>query len=117
MFASLTNTSGAFSKLNSLGASCGVTFNVVSDLAGETGSVVLNPWAEVGPGGYTLTIKPSGVPRVISGLSAGSGLIILNGADRVTIDGSISGGADRSLTLANTNPSAAVVNGTRVRRM
>jgi hypothetical protein len=109
VFASLTNANGAFAKLNSLGATCSVTFSVISDLTGETGSVAVNPWAEFGIGGYTLTIKPSGGARSISGPSTTSGLIILNGADRVTIDGSVSGGTDRSLTITNTNTGAAVV--------
>ena len=109
VFASLTNANGAFAKLNSLGATCSVTFSVISDLTGETGSVAVNQWAEFGIGGYTLTIRPSGGARSISGPSTTSGLIILNGADRVTIDGSVSGGTDRSLTITNTNTGAAVV--------
>jgi hypothetical protein len=109
VFPTLTNASGAFSKLNNLGASCSVTFSVVSDLLSETGSVALNAWAEEGAGGYTLTIKPSGGVRSILGPSSGNGLIVLNGADRVTIDGSVSNSTDRSLFISNTNPTAAVV--------
>jgi hypothetical protein len=53
-----------------------------SDLTEESGAIALNSWVEEGVGGYRLTIKPSGAPRVISGM-APVGLIVLNGADRV----------------------------------
>lgn len=56
---------------------------------------------------FTVTIKPSGGPRTISGTSAASsGLIIFHGADNVTIDGSTSGGTDQSLTITNLNTTA-----------
>jgi hypothetical protein len=53
----------------------------------------------------TLTIRPaSGNTASITGASAtGSALIRLNGADWVIIDGSNSGGTDRSLTFSNTS--------------
>ncbi|MFN7325318.1 MAG: beta strand repeat-containing protein, partial [Chitinophagales bacterium] len=51
----------------------------------------------------TLTIKPAaGNTAVISGSST-SCIIALNGTDYVTIDGSNSGGADRNLSILNTN--------------
>jgi hypothetical protein len=54
----------------------------------------------------TLTIKPaSGVTATISGSSAVA-IFKLNGADYVTIDGSNSGGTDKSLTISNTNTAA-----------
>ncbi len=59
----------------------------------------------------TLTIKPaSGVTASISGSSASS-IFKLNGADYVTIDGSNSGGSDKSLSISNTNTgiSSAIV--------
>jgi len=55
----------------------------------------------------TVTIKPNtGVNATISGSSASSILKINNGADYITIDGSNSGGTDRSLTIENTNAAA-----------
>lgn len=52
----------------------------------------------------TLTIKPnSGVTATLSGSVASAALIKFNGADFVTIDGSNSGGTDRSLTITNTS--------------
>ncbi|MFZ4707280.1 MAG: hypothetical protein ACOYMF_14840 [Bacteroidales bacterium] len=60
----------------------------------------------------TITIKPNtGVTTVITG-SANPGLIQLNGCDYVTIDGSNSGGTDKSLTIQNTystSLSAAII--------
>lgn len=52
----------------------------------------------------TLTIKPaSGNSATISGGVASGALIKINGADYITIDGSNNGGADRSLTVTNTD--------------
>lgn len=51
----------------------------------------------------TLTIKPNaGVTPTISGSVAATGLIIFKGLDYATIDGSNSGGTDKSLTIENT---------------
>jgi hypothetical protein len=99
-FASLTNPGGLFQTLNLTGISGNLTVNITSDLTGETGAVALNQLAEVGAGGYTVTIKPSGAARTISGSPAlNTGIINLNGADRIVFDGSLSGGTDRSLTM------------------
>lgn len=109
-FTSLTNAGGLFQALNNAGLSGNLVINLTSDLTGETGAVALNQITETGAGGYTLTIKPSGGPRTISGTSAAtSGLIILNGADRVIFDGSTSGGTDRSLTITNNQLTTGVV--------
>jgi trimeric autotransporter adhesin len=52
----------------------------------------------------TLTIRPaSSVIATISGNVGTNGIIKLNGADYIIIDGSNSGGTDRSLTIMNTN--------------
>ena len=104
-FTSLTNTGGVFDSLNISGASGNVVINITSDLTGETGAVALNQL----PGGYSVTIKPSGAPRTITGTAANLSLIRLNGADNVTIDGSLSGGTDRSLTLTNGNTGGTVI--------
>ncbi len=103
-FASLTNPGGLFDTINTLGTSGPVVANISADLTGETGAVALNEF------GSSLTIKPSGGPRIISGTSAASsGLIILNGADNVTFDGSLSGGTDRSLTITNNQLTTGIV--------
>ncbi len=54
----------------------------------------------------TLTIKPNtGVTPIITGSST-TGILVLMGIDYTTIDGSNSGGTDKSLTWENTNASA-----------
>lgn len=105
-YTSLTNPGGIFADLNIVGASGNIVIDVVSDLTGETGAVALNQLA----GGFSVTIKPSGAARTISGTApANTGLIILNGADNVTIDGSLSGGTDRSLTITNNQTGLSTV--------
>jgi trimeric autotransporter adhesin len=108
-YASLTNDSGIFDALNNNGVSGNITINIISDLNSETGTVALNE----NTGGFSVLIRPSGSPRIITGSNA-SALIRLNDADKVTIDGSINGlkvasclvGGDstlRQLTIQNTN--------------
>jgi hypothetical protein len=104
-FPSLTNAGGIFEAINVAGASGNLVINITSDLTGETGANALNAIS----GGFTVLIKPSGAARTISGTSASTGLIKLNGADNVTIDGSLSGGTDRSLTITNGNTGATVI--------
>mgnify|MGYP002651274427 CR=1 FL=1 len=105
-YTSLTNAGGAFEALNTGGATSNITFNITSDLTAETGAVALNEVA----GGFTVTIKPSGGARVINGTSAASSaIIILNGADNVTIDGSLSGGTDKSLTVSNATTTSVAI--------
>ncbi len=108
-YSSLTNAGGLFEAINNNVLSGNLTIDIISDLAAETGVVALNQWIEEGVGGYTLLLRPSGAPRVVSGTSTVSGLINLNGADRVTIDGSLTAGTDRSLTLTNLNTAGVVV--------
>ena len=109
-YTSLTNAGGLFQALNLAGISGDLTVNITSDLTAETGAVPLNQLAESGAGGYTVTIKPSGAARVISGTGAVSnGLIKLNGADRIVFDGSLSGGTDRSLTFTNNQTGTSTV--------
>lgn len=108
--ASLTNAGGIFALLNAGVLTGNTTVLIGADLAGELGTVALNQLAEEGAGGYTLIIKPTGAARAITGTSSASaGLIKLNGADRVTIDGSLSGGTDRSLSITNSTASGVVV--------
>ncbi|MGB5014892.1 MAG: Calx-beta domain-containing protein, partial [Pyrinomonadaceae bacterium] len=104
-FTSLTNPGGIFAGINSAGATGNITINITSDLAGETGAVALNEIA----GGFTVLIKPTGAARTISGAApAAGGLLGFSSTDGVTIDGSLSAGTDRSLTII---PSNAANNG------
>ncbi|MGI8820780.1 MAG: beta strand repeat-containing protein [Chthoniobacterales bacterium] len=102
-YPSLTNPGGIFAAINAAGATGNITINIAANLTGETGANALNELA----GGFTVLIKPSGAARTITGASA-AGLIKLNGADNVTIDGSFSGGTDRSLTITNTSSGAVI---------
>ncbi len=108
---SLTNAGGLFALINSGVVTSNVTVNITGNLTSELGTHALNQWAEEGAGSYTLLIRPSGGARTITG-SNSSALIRLNGADRVTLDGSTSGAtatgiggnaALRELTIQNTN--------------
>jgi hypothetical protein len=102
-YPSLTNAGGAFQSINTLGASANVTIEITSNLTGETGAIALNEIV----GGFTVTIKPSGAARTVTGTSAAF-MIPINGADGVTFDGSLSGGTDRSLTFTNTGGGGAI---------
>lgn len=107
---SITNPGGLFAALNAGVLTGNVTVFVTSSLSGETGAVALNQLVEEGGSGYTLTIRPSGGAFTVDGDSTTASpraLIRLNGADRVTIDGSVSGGTDRSLTFTNADTSTA----------
>jgi hypothetical protein len=106
-YPSLTNDGGIFSVLNSGGAIGNIVINITADLTGETGTHALNELA----GGFTVTIKPTGAARTITGSSTNA-ILRFNGADGVTIDGSLTGGsatgvggnaALRNLTIQNTN--------------
>ncbi len=108
-FASLTNAGGLFEALNARVFNGDVVVNIQGDSTAETGLNALNQWPEDPAGNYTLTIEPDGgAARTVSGNFAG-GLIRLNGADRVTIDGL--NADNNSLTMSNTsaaNPSATI---------
>ena len=109
-YTSLTNPGGLFEALNVAGISSNLIVNITSDLTAETGVVRLEQLTESGAGGYTVTFKPSGAARTISGLgTANNGLINLHGADRIIFDGSLSGGDDRSLTITNTQTGTSTV--------
>ncbi len=104
-FPSLTNAGGVFEAINTAGINANTTIEIISDLTGETGANPLNAIA----GGFSVTIKPSGAARVISGTVASNSLIRTVGASNVTIDGSLSGGTDRSLSITNLSTTAPQV--------
>lgn len=111
-FPSLTANGGVFQALNVAGASGNIVLNIVSDLTAETGANALNELAT----GITVRIQPTGAPRTVSGIGAPA-LVVINGADNLTIDGSLTGGTAaaviggdpslRNLTFINTNPAAS----------
>ncbi|MBK8854851.1 MAG: hypothetical protein IPN10_12275, partial [Saprospiraceae bacterium] len=96
--ASLTLAGGAFEAINNALVTGNITIEIDGDLTGENGTIGLNQFNSP----FTVTIKPKTSARSITGSSSGGSIIRLNGADRVTIDGSTSGGTDKSLTIENT---------------
>jgi hypothetical protein len=105
-YTSLTEATatGLFQAINTGGISAAVTVNIMDATITETGAVALNAvnYNGCAPGPYTITIKPN-TTSTLTGSVANGTLIKLNGASSVTIDGSNSGGSDRSLTITNTN--------------
>ncbi len=90
-----------------------VIFNLIENAtapeAVETYPITIN--ANAGASATnTLTIKPNAAATTMTGSSA-SALIVLNGADWVTVDGSSNGTSSRDLTMTNTNTgtSSAVI--------
>ncbi|MBX7154753.1 MAG: immunoglobulin domain-containing protein [Bacteriodetes bacterium] len=106
---SITNTGGLFEYINNRVVVGNVTAQITGNLISETGTVALNQTSEDGTGGYTVTIRPAAsTTDTISGSYAG-GLIRLNGADRVVIDGRRVGDATgRNLTVHNTSTTGSV---------
>ncbi|MFO1482413.1 MAG: choice-of-anchor D domain-containing protein [Verrucomicrobiaceae bacterium] len=105
-YPTLSGAGGLFAALNSSALTNNLTVNITGDTT-EDGSVVLNATtANVYPNDFTVTIQPdSATMRTISG-SGASGLIRLNGAQRVILDGSFSG-SGRHLTFRNTSTNSS----------
>ncbi|MFO1439996.1 MAG: right-handed parallel beta-helix repeat-containing protein [Verrucomicrobiaceae bacterium] len=107
-YTSLSGAGGLFAALNASSLTSSLVVNITGNLS-EDGSTVLNAVsANEYPNAVTITIQPSSaVMRTISG-SGGSGLIRLNGARNVILDGSF-GGSGRYLTFRNTNTSGPTI--------
>jgi trimeric autotransporter adhesin len=108
LYTSLTADSpqGLFKKINSSIIAGDLTIRITSNLT-ETGAVVLNQInAEAN---YSIRIQPDDAsPKTISGNYAG-GLIRLNGADRIIIDGRFEGsGSNNYLSFANNAASGVI---------
>ncbi|MBK6282650.1 MAG: hypothetical protein IPF54_08275 [Draconibacterium sp.] len=100
-FENLTNPGGLFDQINAGELTGNLTVNITSDLTAETGAKALNAWVNNG-GTYTVTINPVG-NRTVSGITVNGGnggVITLNGATGVTIDGLNDG--TNSLTFIQT---------------
>ncbi|RAK64063.1 hypothetical protein DLM85_19155 [Hymenobacter edaphi] len=97
-FTSLTGAGGLFAALNQGVLTASTTVTITSDLT-EDGTIPLNQLTEQGAGGYALLLRGDGTRRTVSGPGFAQGLIRLNGADRVTIDG----GAGQQLLFRNLN--------------
>lgn len=89
-YTSLTGVGGLFEAVNNGSLSADVTALITSDLI-EDGTNGLNQINESGAGNFTFKIAPDAASeRLIVGNST-AGLIRLNGADRVKIDGRFNG--------------------------
>lgn len=108
-YPSLTTAGGAFAAINNGALTGDVTLSIISDLT-EDGVNGLNQWIESGVGNYKLTIAPNTTTlRSIAGsVAANAGLITLNGADRVMIDGR-SGGSGMFLSIRNRNTGGSTI--------
>lgn len=102
-YTSLTNALGVFADINTKVVTGNLIIQIAGDLTGETGANALNTLSESPiASNFTVTILPTGAPRLITSTVGATNLIKLNGASRVTIDGSVGGGgSDRSLTIEN----------------
>jgi len=100
----LTGNNSAFKAINDSVITGNVEIQIAADIFGEDGSNGLNaPVEEPAGSNFTIRIYPTGVPRLVTGSFPGA-MYRLNGASRVTIDGSLGGvGTDRSLTLRNSS--------------
>ncbi len=111
-FPNLTGTGGLFEFLNTSTVGGNITAQVISDLD-EPGTHAMNPMVLVNNcWDFTLTIVPSAaVVRVISG-NVAQAMIRLNGADRVTFDGTFFGGKHFLFrNNDNTKPAIQLING------
>jgi len=92
-FASLTNSGGLFQNMDAVAITNNVTASIISDIV-EDGAYPLNAWTEQPAGSnYNLTIVPDGTTTRVLTLndSFDKDMIRLEGAQRTTFDGSISG--------------------------
>ncbi|MGA9116137.1 MAG: BNR-repeat neuraminidase N-terminal domain-containing protein, partial [Bacteroidota bacterium] len=105
LLATFPTVKAFFDSVNASVVAGNITATITSNVT-ETATAVLNQTAEDGSGSYTITIAPApGTTDTISGSIAGA-IIRLWGADRVTIDGSNSGGTDRNLAILNSSTSS-----------
>jgi len=108
LYPSITGTGGLFQAVKDNLLNGNVNATVISDLS-ETGTYQLYTWQEEGAGNYTLNIIPDGTTeRLISG-NVATGMITLNGAKRLNINGSSGDTTSRYLRIRNTNNSYPVI--------
>jgi len=110
-YTSLSNAGGLFEYINSRSLGGNVFAEITSDLLNETGAVLLTQFAEdgIGAGTYNLTIRPSNstsTPRLIEGIAA-TGMIVMNGTNRLKITGVRANGVSTERLLRFRNYSTA----------
>lgn len=110
-YTTLTATDGLFSYINNSVVSGNITIQLTSDIE-EPATVGLAQTTENGSGGYTITISPDApVMRSLTGTTTvgSSAVIRLEGADRVTLDGSY-GGSGKYIRIMNRALNGASLN-------
>lgn len=111
-FAKLTNVAFSLNELTLMG---NVIFELCPDYDGTTGEVfpiTFNQLDTDGGNPYTATIRPrsDATGRQTSGTSASGSIILLNGVDRLTLDGRPGGtGTAREWTIANNSTAQATL--------
>jgi hypothetical protein len=103
-FTTLTSAVNAYNTASCLTGPVTFVLTDPSYTTGETFPISINAHPNASAIN-TLTIKPATTASISGAVSSGS-LIKLNGADYVSIDGSNSGGTDRSLSITNTSTTA-----------
>lgn len=106
-YKSLTKTDGLFAYMNNAVLTGDVTILITSSITDETGAIGLKELAAEGGNPYTITIRPNAATNYTISGSSSSSLIRLEGADRVTIDGSFNN-AGRYLTFVNTSTASSI---------
>ncbi len=96
-FSNLTET---FNCIDFLGLAGNTTFTVINDIT-EPGTVYIDDWQNFGNENWTINIKTNSYWTIQSD-SAIDGVICINGADSVTIDGILENG-ENGLTIKNNN--------------
>ncbi|MEI6682636.1 MAG: T9SS type A sorting domain-containing protein [Bacteroidota bacterium] len=103
---SYTTITAALADLAVKEVTCPVTFSLTDNSYSETLPLLVYPFAGASATN-TVTIKPAaGKTPVISGSST-TGVIVFYGCSYVILDGSNSGGSDKSMTWENTNTAAS----------
>jgi hypothetical protein len=102
-YTSLTasGATGIFNAINNGALTGNVTLTITSDIT-ETGAIALNQWLESGVGNYTLTVQSDGTLRTLSSTALSNPMIQINGADRVTFNGT-----NKLLRFRNTHTTAS----------
>jgi hypothetical protein len=113
---SYTTLGAAFSAINAGTHQGVITINVTASTTEGATPAALNASGS-GSASYTsVTVRPTAVVTISGTPAANRGIIELNGADNITIDGDITGGpVNRDLTIINNSPSAT--NNTAVIRL
>ena len=107
-YPTFNGASGLFYAINTYGLGGNLTVQLTGDIT-ETATTPLTAIASCG-GPFTVTIQPNAATlRTVSGSLTGGGIIALNGASNVTIDGRYSGSGQylmfkNTLTATNAGP-------------